>query len=249
VVARRFWFDERGRLVDEPPTTEGADRYLDDPSAGEQAYSSELLDDLNRFTQPQVPIHWTAFDDDHRVAYQTDPLPDPVTIAGSGHVLAWIRPGTTDTAVQVTVTEIRPDGLELRVQSGWHRLAHRAEDPARSDDLAVDYTYTPEDRSELTVGEWMTARIPIYPVTHVFRAGSSIRVSVSTPGRDHPFWCFDNPTVAGAGHDVGRGGDRASCLVLPVWPVGVGHPADHPPAGSLRGQPMRPASSIHNRAG
>jgi hypothetical protein len=137
----------------------------------------------------------------------------------------------------------------LRVQSGWHRLVHPVEDPERSDALAVDYTYTPEDRRPLVVGEWTSTRIPIYPVTHVFRAGSSIRVAVSTPGRDHPFWCFDNPTVDGAGHDVGRGNGHASSVVLPFWPVGVDHPLDHPPAGSLRGQPMRPATKIHNTPG
>jgi hypothetical protein len=151
--------------------------------------------------------------------------------------------------VQVTVTEVRPDGLELRVQSGWHRLVHPIEDPTRSDELTVDYTYTPEDRRALVIGQWMQTRIPIYPVTHVFRVGSAIRVAISTPGRDHPFWCFDNPTVVDKSHEVGRGGVHPSVLVLPIWPTGVEHPADHPPAGSLRGQPMRPASNIHNRPG
>jgi hypothetical protein len=47
----------------------------------------------------------------------------------------------------------------------------------------------------------------------------------------------------GARHLVGRGGGHATALVLPV---GVGHPDDHPPAGSLRGQPSRPAQPIIN---
>jgi hypothetical protein len=50
----------------------------------------------------------------------------------------------------------------------------------------------------------------------------------------------------GARHLVGRGGGHATALVLPVWPVGVGHPDDHPPAGSLRGQPSRAAQPIVN---
>ncbi len=249
VVARRWWLDDGGRLTDAQPSEEGADRYLDDPDAGEEAYSSELLVDLNRFTLPQVPIHWTRFDDEHRVAYQSEPLHDPLIIAGSGHLDLWIRPGTDDTAVQVTITEIRPDGLEVRVQSGWHRLTHPVEDPARSDELAVDYTFTPEDRRPLKVGEWMRTRIPIYPVTHIFRSGSRLRMAVSTPGRDHPFWCFDAPVEPGAGHDVGRGGAHASSLVLPVWPRNIDHPADYPAPGSLRGQPTREAGAIRNHAG
>jgi hypothetical protein len=36
--------------------------------------------------------------------------------------------------------------------------------------------------------------------------------------------------------------------VLPVWQLEVDHPADLPAPGSLRGQPVRPATPIHNRA-
>ncbi len=50
---------------------------------------------------------------------------------------------------------------------------------------------------------------------------------------------------AGAAHDVGRGGEHASSIVLPVWD-GVDHPEDHPPADSLRGQPARPAQPVTN---
>jgi hypothetical protein len=246
VAVRRWWLDIDGLLSDAPPSTDAADTYLDDVDAGRLAYSSELLSDLQRFTQPQVPITWTRFDDIHRVAYETPPLTEPLTIAGAGHLDLWLRPGTTDTAVQVSLLEIRPDGLEQRVQSGWHRLHHRVEDPVRSDDLRVDYTYSPEDLAPLVPGEWVHSRVPIYPVTHVFRIGSRLRVVISTPGRDHPFWYFDTPVEDGASHAVGRGGGHASALVLPVWDLDVDHPADHPPAGSLRGQPVRTSSAIAN---
>jgi len=248
VVARRWWLAPDGRLTDGAPVDAGADRYLDDPEAGELAYSMELLSDLNRFTLPSVPIDWTRFDDDHRVAYETEPLDGPVVVAGMGHLDLWLRPGTEDTSVQVTVTEIRSDGAEQRVQCGWHRPQHGVEDAAVSDHLRVDYTFTPEDRTPLTPGEWIRTRVPIYPVTHVFRRGSRIRIAISTPGRDHPFWCFENPVTPGAAHLVGRGGAHGSSLVLPVWPDGVDHPEDLPPAGSLRGQPVRPATPIANRA-
>jgi predicted acyl esterase len=246
IVPRRWWFDADGRLSDELPELDGADRYLDDPDAGEQAYSSELLSDLNRFTMPQVPITWTRFADDHRVAYETAPLDEPLVISGTGHVELWLAPGTEDTAVQVTLTEIRPDGNEQRVQSGWHRPVHRIEDPLHSDELRVDYTFTEDDRSPLTPGEWLRCRVPIAPVTHLFRAGSRLRVAVSTPGRDHPFWCFDNPVQPGAAHLVGRGGEHPSALLLPVWPVHLAHEAEHPAPDAHRGQPCRPTSPIRN---
>ena len=242
----RWWLAPGARLAEEPSGDESADAYLDDLEAGELAYSSELLSDLNRFTFPVVPINWTRFDDEHRVAYQSAPLEEPLVIAGSGHVDLWLRPGTEDTAVQATLTEVRPDGTEVRVQSGWHRPVHRVEDPAHSDDLRVDYTFTPEDLSPLHPGEWLRFRLPLYPVTHVFRPGSALRLALSTPGRDHPFWCFEAPVVQGARHAVGTGGCHPSALVLPVWPVDIDHPDDHPEAGSLRGQPARDALGINN---
>ena len=182
LVARRWWFDTGGRLADEAPAQGGIDAFADDPEAGEMAYAKELLSDLNRFTLPTTRIdhQWTRFADEHRVAYQTAPLAQAVLTAGAGHVELHLRPGSADTAVQVTVTEIRPDGLECRVQCGWHRPVHRREDPDRSDGLSVDYTFTAADVAPLPVGEWLAFRVPIYPFVHLFRPGSRIQVAVSS---------------------------------------------------------------------
>ncbi|CAB4799314.1 MAG: CocE/NonD family hydrolase [Actinobacteria bacterium] len=246
VKPRRWYFAEGAALVESAPAGSGADSYTDDPDAGELAYSMELLSDLDQFTRPKVIIDWTRFADSHRVAYQTAPLTESVLIAGSGHVDLWMCAGSADTAVQVTLTEVRPDGMEQRLQCGWHRPIHAVEDPDHSDELRVDYTFLESDREELVSGEWKRFRIPIHPIAHLLRAGSCLRVAVSTPGRDHPFWCFENPVVEGATHLVGRSEDHPSSLVLPVWSLDLDHPDDYPPAGSLRGQPSRPAEAIRN---
>ncbi len=255
VVPRRWWLAQDGRLADAPPSSPsgpdvdadpGAEAYVDDVEAGALGYATDLLTELMRFTQPTVPTDWTRFADEHTVAAETEPLDRAVAVVGSGHVDVWLQPATADTAVQATLTEIRPDGVEQRVQCGWHRPVHRVEDPDHSDELRVDHTFTPEDRAPLVPGEWLRFRLPIHPVAHVFRAGSRIRLTLSTPGRDHPFWCFDNPVVPGATHLVGRSADHPTALVLPVWPVGVDHPEDHPAPGSLRGQPAREAHPIRN---
>jgi len=238
-----WWLAADGRLADGQPSDAGADRYQDDPEAGESSYA--LTDVFDDFIKPTVPLDWTRFADECAVAYETAPLDESITIMGQGHVNLWLCPGTTDTSVQATLTEIRPDGYELRVQSGWHRPVHRQEDDERSDDFQVDYTFAPEHREALVPGEWVRFRIPIMPVAHVFRPGSRLRLALSTPGRDLAFWRFDNPIEAGASHLVGRGGDHASALILPAW-HGVDHPDDHPPADAVRGQPARPARPIHN---
>ncbi len=120
------------------------------------------------------------------------------------------------------------------------------EDFNQSDDLRVDYTFTRNDSTPLVVGQWLAFRLPIYPFVHVFRPGSRIRVAISTAGRDHPFWCFDNPVTHGAAHEVGRGGEHASALVLPIWPVDIDYDEDYPHPDALRGQPARPAEPIRN---
>jgi hypothetical protein len=210
------------------------------------AYSRELLSDLNRFTLPttQIERDWTRFADEHRVAFETEPLTQSVVVAGSGHVVLHLRSGSTDTAVQATITEIRPDGLEQRIQCGWHRPIHSVEDSYQSDDLQVDYTFTKHDSAPLVVGEWISFRLPIYPFAHVFRAGSRLRLAISSPGRDHPFWCFDNPVTDGAVHEVGLGGEHPSCLVLPIWHFDLAYSPDYPHPDALRGQPTRPALPI-----
>lgn len=197
-----------------------------------------------------MPIEWTTFADEQAVQFETAPLNSDLTVAGQGHVDLWMLPGSDDTSVQATLTEIRADGTEVRVQSGWHRPQHRVEDPTRSDELRVDYTFAPEDRSPLAVGEPVHFRLPFMPLAHRFRAGTRIRVSVSTPGRDTPLWCFDNPITPGAIHTVRVGGEQASSLVLPVWddPDHVLDEAhvEPPGADALRGQPARPALPIRN---
>ena len=236
----------RQSSVGAPPESDGSDRYLDDPESGDRCYGPS--DDLQAYTRPTVPIEWTRFADDHRVAYETPPLDESLVVAGQGHVDLWLQVGSIDTAVQATITEIRSDGTEQRVQCGWHRPVHRVEDSDRSDHLRVDYTFTAEDREALDPGEVLNFRLPLMPFTHVFRAGSRLRVAVSTPGRDMPMWNFENPISEGSSHAVLRGGERASRLVLPIWPDGPDAP-EPAAAEALRGQPHRPAEPIHNREG
>jgi hypothetical protein len=122
---------------------------------------------------------------------------------------------------------------------------HRQEDPERSDDTRVDYTFHADHREPLVPGEWLRFRVPLMPVAHVFRPGTRLRLTISSPGRDCPFWCFDNPVEPGAGHDIGHGPGMPSRLVLPVWDA-VTAPPDLPPADALRGQPSRHALPLHN---
>ena len=56
-------------------------------------------------------------------------------MVGSGSADLWIASSETDTDLQVTLTEVRPDGKETYVQSGWLRASKRALDEERSTEL------------------------------------------------------------------------------------------------------------------
>ena len=243
--ARRWWLAQPGRLVDQAPTQAGEDLYQDDVEAGAHSYA--LTNEFNDFIQPTVPIDWSYFDDHKCLSYEVQ-LTEALHIVGHGNLDLWLRPATTDTSVQITLSEIRPDGLETRVQCGWHRLSHRIEDAARSDELHVEYTFEQGDTAALEVGQWHHCRVPLMPVAHVFRPGSKLRITLSTPGRDMPFWCFENPVQPGAEHGVGIGGQHACSLVMSVLDDLNDHPEQYPAPDSLRGQPMREARAISNRS-
>ena len=58
----------------------------------------------------------------------------------------WLRSTAPDTDLEVTLTELRPDGQERYVQSGWLRASHRKLDPAMTTKLRPWHTDTAERR-------------------------------------------------------------------------------------------------------
>ena len=162
-------------------------------------------------------------------------------MAGSGSADLWVSSNLGDTDLEVTISEVRPDGQEMYIQSGWLRASHRQLDDEASSALRPVHTHREDDASPIADGETNTgfdlARVEIFPFAHVFRAGSRIRISVDAPGGNRPVWVFDTIT-GGEKVTIGLGGDFPSQVVLPVVPD-IDVPAEHPECGSLRGQPCR----------
>ena len=158
-------------------------------------------------------------------------------MVGSGSADLWLRSSEQDTDLQVTLTEVRPDGKETYVQSGWLRASKRALDEERSTELQPLLTQLKTDAEDLPEGEFVPVRVEIYPFAHAFRAGSKIRVIISAPGGDKPVWSF--VTLDGTqDNEVARDADQPSAVVLPVIP-GIDVPTPLPACPALRGQPCR----------
>ncbi|HXJ33422.1 MAG TPA: CocE/NonD family hydrolase [Candidatus Eisenbacteria bacterium] len=183
------------------------------------------------------PYDWRPLVDRTAVAYATAPLTDDTTIVGPGSVDLWLQSTDADTDLQVTLSEIRPDGLETYVQNGWLRASHRK--LGRSSKLEPRPTHLEKDAKPLPPHEFVKTRVGLFASSHVFRKGSRIRISIEAPGGDRTRWRFDTPATGGhVRNEISRIGARASRLVLPVVP-GVEVPQTLPPCPGLRGQPCR----------
>ncbi len=243
-AATRTWhLGPAGALSTAAPGQTGADRYAHDPQAGATTFFGprgyELL-------TPLWDLAWTEFAPGHLVSYLTEPFAADTVVAGPGHARLFVRSDAAEAQVQVTLTEVRPDGVEYLVQSGWLDLGHRKVDDAASTERRIRRTYTRQDHQPVPVGEWVEAVVSLPSFAHPFRAGSRLRLSISAPGRNHGTWTFEAP-AAPSGLSIGHGPGRDSTLVLTALP-GIEVPAGLPPCPSLRGQACRTYRAVDNTA-
>jgi hypothetical protein len=184
---------------------------------------------------------WTANPRGTALSYTTAPLSSNVVVVGAGSLQAWIMASARDVDLQVTVSEVRPDGIETFVQSGWLRASERKLSPGSSL-LEPALSLRRRDVSPLPRGRFTQVVVPLYYEGHVYRAGSRIRVTISAPGGDQPTWGFANLVPSGRSKvRIAHSEARPSRLVLPVVP-GVSVPTGLPPCPGLRGEPCRRVS-------
>ena len=182
--------------------------------------------------QPRPPGTW--------VDYTTAPLTSDMPVLGTASADLWITSTAPDTDLQVTLTELRPDGQETFVQQGWLRASHRTIDPARSTATRPFQTHQQADQQFLVPGEPTPVRIEVFPFGHVFRAGSRIRMTVEAPKPLPDLWSFASlpvPSVTTILHDVAH----PSALVF-AEALGAARPSSIPPlpaCGTLIHQPCR----------
>jgi predicted acyl esterase len=181
------------------------------------------------------------------VSYVTAPLSSNTAVIGAGALQAWIRSSAANVDLQVTVSEVRPDGKETFVQNGWLRSDARKLDPRKSTLLAPVPSLRRADAAPLPRGRWAQMTVPLYYQGHVYRAGSRIRIQISAPGGDQPVWAFADARPRGrASVSVAHSSAMPSRLVLPVVP-GVNVPTALPPCPGLRGEACRVYQPFVNR--
>jgi predicted acyl esterase len=149
--------------------------------------------------------------------------------------------------LQVTLTEVRPDGKETFVQNGWLRANERKLDKRKSTPLEPWLSLRARDVKPLPKGRFAKVTIPLYYEGHAYRAGSRIRVTITAPNGDQPIWSFGETKPKGrATVAVAHSKKRPSRLVLPVV-RGATIPTGLPPCPGLRGEPCRDYKPQANR--
>src|SRR5262249_10503770 len=156
-----------------------------DPDAGHRG----ILAEGGNVWDPIPKYDWKPLPDGYDVVFVSDPLPQDLVMLGTASVDLWIRSPVDDADIEVNLSEVRPDGQEMFVQSGWLRASLRKL-AASATELWPDHTYTKEDETLLVPGDWTQARVGVAAFGHVFRAGSRIRVMVDTPGDSRAAWQF-----------------------------------------------------------
>ena len=260
--------DRPGRFPTPPPTTYylGADGALTKPaptSVGARLVHVRALgvpphhDDggLRRPRQQVSPAYgWKPVPAGKALAYVTAPLTADTVMAGTGSVDLWVQATQPDVDLEVTISEVRPDGQETYVQSGWLRASQRALDAGASTALLPVQTHRRADVAPLPTGKAATpteVRVPLYPFAHPFRAGFADPDRGAATGRQPALVGLRHDPASHRRHRVHRGRARAAAtpskVVLPVV-SGIDVSTPLPKCGSLRGQPCRAYVPLDNRS-
>jgi predicted acyl esterase len=240
--ARSWFFGSSGVLAKKPPRKgrkRGSDTFTwniggrpADDFAGTDTGAGDLWTANSSYDWRQPP-QGTA------VSYVTPPLKADTALIGAGAVHAWVRASAPDVDLQATISEVRPDGKETYVQSGWLRASKRKLDPRQSTLLEPVLSLRREEAEKLPQGRFTKLIIPLYYQGHLYRAGSRVRVTITAPSGDQPVWSFaETVPRKRARVTIAFSRKHPSRVILPLVP-GPAAPTPLPPCPSLRGEPCR----------
>ncbi len=237
----QFWYlGPDGTLTSTLPTAAGADEFTWNPAdLPATDFTGNTASGPGGLWSATPSYEWEQNPPGTALSYLTAPLASNTVVIGGGSLRAWIKASAPSVDLQVTVSEVRPDGKETFVQNGWLRTSERKLGPG-STLLYPLPTYRQADVSPLPRGVWTQVTVPLYYEGHVYRAGSRIRVTISAPGDAQPIWAFADtqPAAGTATVQLAYSPSMPSRLTLPVVP-GVSVPTPLPPCPSLRGEPCR----------
>jgi putative CocE/NonD family hydrolase len=185
-----------------------------------------------------LPAQWRQ----GSLAYTSEPLDADLFGYGAASADLWVSSQSRDADLQLTLTELRPDGQERFVQRGWLRLSDRALQPGAGSATRPVLCDRPECIQALTPDVPVFARVEIFKSSYLFRRGSRIRLWIDAPSQTGAieFDPVSTPSLNRIWHDR----EHPSRLVLSVLP-GVQGPATPAACGAVMMQPCRADPLAH----
>src|SRR3569623_882093 len=231
----RLYAQPDGSLAETAPSTNNAAvTFTLDPAAGARSIlvDGSVWDLLPHYDWRQ-PAPGSA------VVFVSSPLTADEVMVGNASADLWIRsPSADDADLELTISEVRPDGQEIYIQSGWVR-ASVSESGPEATELWPAPRFLAADSAKLVPGVWTPIQIGTAGFQHAFRAGSRIRISIDTPGDTRALWQFDLlPFPPNTSYDIGVDAAHPTSVALPVL-GGFLVPTPLPPSPALRGQQCR----------
>ncbi len=225
----RLFLGSGEALTAAPPSrTETADSYVS-PSVSTGTEDGIVFGQRNELWK-------VAGTPDGALAYTTPKLAHPVELLGPASLNLWLQSTATDTDLQATITEVRPDGEELYVARGWLRASMRKLDPRASTATMPVQTDLQSDAQPLVSGTPTYMRLLVNPFDYVFRAGSRIRVIIDTPSQTGG-WNFEPLANAGT-NSILHEAAHPSELIVGTVPGATAH-GGYPTCDTLLNEPCR----------
>jgi uncharacterized protein len=207
-------------------------------TAGQSSFSGPAPSQSGRWNKAPPP--------GTSVSYTTPPLTGDADIFGPGSVNLWLSSTAADSDIEVIISEVRPDGTEQFVQAGWLNLAERklapaGDGPMGSSVLRPLQLHTAASYQPLRPGGPVYARVELFPFEHVFRTGSSIRITIdSADGNLETTGYWGVTSLAGQFADtIYASPARPSDVVLGLIP-GATAARPLPSCARIAGEPCRP---------
>jgi hypothetical protein len=236
-TAQRLHLGPDGSLLPAPQGA-GSDTYAHAPAVSTQGIANPKYG-----SAPYDNDLWAEYSppDGAALAYTSGAFEADTTLLGAASADLWVTATAPNVDLQVTLTEVRPDGQEVFVNQGWLRADQRTLDGSRSSELLPVHTHQAADVRPLSATEPSLVRVEVLPFGHVVRAGSRLRMWVESPVVLPQLQGFAVDPVPAA-VTVVRDAAHPSSLVLPVV-RGATVPASAtaaPGCGTVLRQPCRP---------
>jgi uncharacterized protein len=230
----RYFLTPGGRLAANPVRDRKTRFFSADPSA---LPATDYHGSTTAIWGAHPAYDWRQIPKGTGLGWITAPMKKTAVVLGGGSLNVWVKTPAKDVDLEATVSDVRPNGTEVYVQSGWLRASHRklansstALRPVHTD-LRRDARPMPKDKYRLL-------RIEIPAFAQPFRVGDRLRITLDAPGGAKPLWAFrtldhgQRVTVASAHRRL------PSSFAITTVP-GVQVPKQPPPCRSLRSQPCR----------